>query len=343
MSSILFILLYPFSILYNAVTAIRNLLFFIGVLPSKSFDVPIVSVGNLAVGGTGKTPMIEYLITVFSAKYKLAVLSRGYKRKTKGFLLVKQNSTVAEVGDEPLQMKAKFPDAVFAVCEKRVIGVEQLLNQIPQLQLVLLDDAFQHRHILPRVQILLTDYSKLYIQDYLLPAGRLRENRRGAKRATIIIVTKCPPDLSKTKALELEKMLRPTFQQKVFFTTMKYGSVYDSKSGNVILAPNIPQQIIACTAIANPKPFYDQLQSLGFTFIPMQYPDHHFFTSKDEDAIMKRAKSKGVKTIITTEKDLVKLSATSLVAFNIWVLPLSVAFLFNQDEAFLNLLEKNIS
>ncbi|CBY17781.1 unnamed protein product [Oikopleura dioica] len=221
-------LLFPFSTLYYLITSLRNLLFDKQLLKATSFAVPTLVVGNLSVGGTGKTPQIEYLIRLLSGVYKVAVLSRGYKRKTKGFLLVSEASSVEEIGDEPLQFFKKFKNITVAVDEKRVHGIQELLKQHSP-EIVLLDDAFQHRTLKASIYILLTSYADLFTNDFLLPVGNLRESRHGAKRAETIIVTKCPADLSKKEQQEIAKKINPSKNQSLFFTSISYSQTLKGK------------------------------------------------------------------------------------------------------------------
>ena len=303
--------LFPFSIIYHLITAIRNLLFDIGLLKSISFRKPIIVVGNLNVGGTGKTPQIEYLIRLLKEDFKISVLSRGYKRKSKGFLVVNNSHFAENVGDEPLQFFKKFDDIIVAVDTNRTNGIQQLLKQKNAPEIILLDDAYQHRKIKAGFYILLTKYNDLFVDDFLLPTGNLRESRRGANRANVIIVTKCPENLSKSKQEKIVKKLNLTFSGDIFFTTISYNDVLKSNQ-NVIINTNVlsDYEILLITGIANPSPLLDYLKNKNCSFKHLNFPDHHQFTSKDLHKINRSFKeiSSDKKIILTTEKDFVRLS-----------------------------------
>ena len=219
------IILSPLSLLYGIITAFRNFLFNNSVLKSNTFEMPIINVGNLSMGGTGKTPHIEYLIRLLSSNYNIATLSRGYKRKSKGFVIAENNSSTNEIGDEPKQYKTKFPETLVTVCENRSLGITEILKSKIKIECVLLDDAFQHRSLKAGLNILLTDYKKLYTRDYVLPSGSLREFRYGAKRADVIIVTKCPKNLSEEEKNRIRNEIKSTKGQHLFFSFIEYGSL----------------------------------------------------------------------------------------------------------------------
>lgn len=223
------VLLLPFAVLYGAIVFIRNRLYDKGIiLQETSFNFPLICVGNIAVGGTGKSPMVEYLLNQLQPKYKIATLSRGYKRKTKGYALANEQTTALEIGDEPMQFYLKFPDVPVAVGEERLVAIPQLLHDVPDLQAIILDDAFQHRAVKAGLNIVLTEYNNLYIYDFFLPTGDLRDEWRSVKRADIIIITKCPNDLSVEKKQKLLRNLHPLPKQQVYFTTIEYGSINHS-------------------------------------------------------------------------------------------------------------------
>ena len=301
-------LLFPLTLLYDYVTRIRNYFYDVGFFKSKSFDIPVIAVGNLSVGGTGKTPQIEYLIKLLQNDTKVAVLSRGYKRKTSGFVLINDAHTSQDIGDEPLQFFKKFPKICVAVDENRVNGIQELQKKHP-LDLVLLDDAFQHRKVKASCYILLTKFDDLYSDDFVLPTGNLRESRGGAKRAHIIIVTKCPIDLSQAKKQDIKRKLKVTSKQHVFFSTISY---HNKTSGN----QNIPlenlsnYEIVLLTGIANPTPLVSFLRAKDNKVLHLKYSDHHHFTSKEIDVI--KAKYSFItsekKILLTTEKDYMRLS-----------------------------------
>ena len=301
-------MLYPFSILYDLVTRIRNLFYDLSFFKSKSFSIPIIAVGNLSVGGTGKTPQIEYLIKVLQNNYKIAVLSRGYKRKTKGFILIDDTHTSEDVGDEPLQFFKKFSKIYVAVDENRVNGILKL-QQNQSIDVVLLDDAYQHRKVKADCYILLTKFDDLYTDDFVLPTGNLRENKGGAKRAHIIIVTKCPIDLSLEKQQDIKRKLKATSKQHVFFSSISY---HNKTSGNL----NIPidslsnYEIVLLTGIANPTPLVSFLKAKDNKVHHLKYSDHHQFTAKEIDVITAKYSSitSEKKILLTTEKDYMRLS-----------------------------------
>jgi tetraacyldisaccharide 4'-kinase len=294
-------ILFPFSVLYGLITSIRNFLFDKGILKSYSFDLPIIAVGNLSVGGTGKTPQIEYLIRLLSPNYKIATLSRGYKRKSEGFVLADENSDAAILGDEPFQFYKKFPNIQVAVDADRRNGIEQLLK-ISQPDIVLLDDAFQHRKVKAGLYVLLTAYGDLYSDDLILPAGNLRESRNGAERAKIIVVTKCPPDLSAKEQDRIQKKLKIDSDQKLCFTSIAYDEFVFSEEKQLSVSEIKPVDKLLLAGIAKPEPFFAYLQSENDVILT--FPDHHHFTEKDIAEIKNKAQDK---KIITTEKDFVRL------------------------------------
>lgn len=316
-------LLFPFSLLYSLVTAIRNWLFDKGWFKSYSFEVPVIVVGNLSVGGTGKTPQIEYLVRLLAPHYKVATLSRGYKRKSEGFVLASSTSNAEELGDEPFQMAQKFPELIVAVDANRKNGIEQLLNLPVAPQVILLDDAFQHRKVKAKMYILLTTYSELYCEDYVLPTGNLRESSRGAQRANVIIVTKCPRDLSQAEQQRIQKKIG--INRPVFFSYIDYDAVIYSKEDTkeVSAIHSLPKLLVA--GIAKPAPFFSYLDSGRDE--RLEYPDHHFFTDNDIKTIQQKAKD-GL--IITTEKDYVRLKDQGLKS--LYYLPIKSSFINGKDD-----------
>lgn len=302
-------LLFPFAVLYDIITRIRNWFFNLGILKSTSFDIPVIAVGNLSVGGTGKSPQIEYLIRLLKDDYKIAVLSRGYKRKTEGFQIVNDMHTAEDVGDEPLQFYKKFKeDVVIAVDADRINGIQQLLqNDIPP-QVVLLDDAYQHRKVTASSYILLTKYNDLYVDDFVLPTGNLRESRRGAKRASVIVVTKCPENLSKAEQEKIVRKIKSKSYQKVFFTTIAYDENLKGTEELAVLDLK-DKKVLLVTGIANPKPLLNFLKEKGVSFKHLNFPDHHNFTQQDISTIKKSFDElpSEQKIILTTEKDYMRL------------------------------------
>lgn len=320
-------LLYPVAWLYGIVVYFRNILFDMGVLRSQSFPVWVISVGNLSVGGTGKSPHIEYLISILdklSPRYKnmnitpghTAVLSRGYGRGTSGFLLVDENSTAQEVGDEPKQIKQKFKDVYVAVDEKRARGVKKLLEINKDINLFLLDDAVQHRYVTPTFSILLTNYHKPFYEDHLLPVGRLREQKRGYKRADIILVTRTPQNLLDVEKKMVIKKINPLPHQKVFFSSVVYDEPKPVYSDSTHL-PKIEKSttVILLTGIANSNDLRKSLQSKAKEVIHYNFPDHHWYTLVDIMKVVDAFNNNPNpdKIIITTEKDAVRLNQASVV------------------------------
>lgn len=308
-------LLTPASWLYGAVTGMRNWMFDSNFLKSVEYDIPIIGVGNLTVGGSGKTPHVEYIVSHLSLDYKVAVLSRGYKRKTKGFVLANSKSTPSTIGDEPYQIYQKFNGRVkVAVCESRKKGIEELLRLFPDLNVIVLDDSFQHRWVKPKVSILLTDYSKPFYKDKILPLGRLRESWRQVNRADMVIVTKCPEDLQPISFRITSKDLDLMKFQKLFFSRYDYGQLMpvfadDALYDVSLLDLNSSDAVMLLTGIAHPRYFVRYFRRYPFKVKVDHYPDHHDFTKKDiKDMEQKFKQMPGKrKIIITTEKDAVRL------------------------------------
>lgn len=339
---VLTFLLYPFAVLYDAVTSIRNRQYDTGARPSARFELPVIGVGNLSVGGTGKTPMIEFLIRLLADDYKIATLSRGYGRKTKGIRIAGDKDDATTIGDEPMQFYQKFRDkAVIAVGEERVLAIPYLLDQHPDTQVILLDDAFQHRRVQPSFQILLTDYNNLFVKDYLLPAGRLRESKRGASRADVIVVTKCPSNISDDEMIEVESAIRRYSNKAVFFTRICYGNLLPVSRGSAYK----PEKIILVAGIAHPAPLEQYLRKHYQVVRHFIFPDHHTYSEKDIEAIAGAAASEKA-AVITTEKDLVKLDPRVFEKMSVFLyyLPIEIEFLKNGkefDEMVLNAIKFN--
>lgn len=323
-------LLFPFAIIYDVVTSIRNLFFDIGVFKQTAFKTPVIVVGNLSVGGTGKTPQIEYLIRLLKDSFKVAVLSRGYKRKTSGFVLLNDKHTALDVGDEPLQYFKKFTNINVAVDANRVEGVQNLMQE-KSPEVILLDDAYQHRKIKGSFYILLTKYNHLFMDDFLLPTGNLRESRSGAKRADVLIVTKCPSNLDLTQQEFIRKKLKK-YQKEVYFTAISYGKIQSKK--NFITVDDLKKyQVLLITGIANPNPLLQYLDENQIHFNHLKYADHHHFSSIEIKDIMKKFDEirSTLKIILTTEKDYTRLSD----AFdNLYYIEIETVFLENQKEKF---------
>jgi len=292
--------LYPISFLYSLVVQLRNWCYDFGIFKSRRFNTKTICIGNISVGGTGKTPMVETVIRLLSPQRKIAVLSRGYKRKSKGFTLGDTTMEVAMLGDEPYQILSKFPQISIAVDTDRCNGIEQL-EKLVAPEIILLDDAMQHRRVTPNITVLLTTYSNLYTDDCYLPSGTLRDSKSCAERATVIVVTKCPINLSEENKTDLKKKLHPTDRQLLLFATIGYTSFLDSQAKLIDLAYFKNKSITLVTGIANPKPLVGYLEKNGLTFEHLKYKDHHFFTEKDIQILNKKS------IVLTTEKDYTKL------------------------------------
>lgn len=309
--------LMPFSWLYGLAVNIRNLMFDVGMLKSKTFSLPVICVGNITVGGTGKTPHTEYLIRLLSEKHQVAVLSRGYKRKSEGYVLATPTTSMTDIGDEPYQMKQKFPQIHMAVDKNRCHGIEELMKKEvqPPADVVILDDAYQHRYVKAGLNILLMDYHRPLHLDKLLPAGRLRESSSGSRRCDIVIITKSPHDITPTERKGIERSLNVEKRQKVFFTTYQYPDKIDGIGENPLLV----------TGIASPQQMAYDLKKIIPTFEVMSFPDHHNFTEEDIDSIRTRAAGR---TILTTEKDATRLHGLD----NLKVIPIEVEFIDGKEE-----------
>ncbi len=331
------ILLLPFSFLYWIVIAIRNWLYNKNIIPSTSFGLPIICVGNLAVGGTGKSPMVEYLVRLLKDELKVATLSRGYKRRTKGYALADELSTALEIGDEPMQFHVKFPDIPVAVGEQRLEAIPQLLHDRPDTQTIILDDAFQHRAIKAGLNILLTDYSNLFTRDFYLPAGDLRDLKSEYKRAEVIVVTKCKPDLSINEKEKIIKEIAPRNGQAIFFAAMEYGQPYHIIThARFSLTENT--EVLLVSGIANPRPLKSLLEKYSKTYYMIQFSDHRIFTIDDLKDVKKRFKAIDSvnKIILTTEKDAVRLVKfnAEIADWPLYVIPVRHHFLYGEGDRF---------
>jgi len=298
-------LLFPIAVLYGLITSIRNYLYDKGILKSYAFEVPIIAVGNLSVGGTGKTPQIESLIRLLSPHCKIATLSRGYKRKSKGFVLADAHSNAEQLGDEPYQYFKKFPQIQVAVDADRRNGITQLLTQKDKPEVILLDDAYQHRKVKAGFYILLTAYDDLFCDDWMLPTGNLRESRSGAQRADMIIVTKCPNAISEIAQEKIRQKIG--LDKPIFFSFVDYDDQVYSATDSLSVAEIKNKAKILLAGIAKPKPFFDFLKAENDVVI--SYPDHHHFSNAEIEALKSQA---GEKIIVTTEKDFVRLEAAIL-------------------------------
>jgi tetraacyldisaccharide 4'-kinase len=331
------VLLLPFAILFWLAVVIRNWMYDKEIIKPISFGLPLICVGNLSVGGTGKSPMVEYLVRHLKNQFKVATLSRGYKRKTKGYALAKDATTAIEIGDEPMQFHLKFPDVPVAVGEERLDAIPQLLHDKPDTQAIILDDAFQHRIVTAGLNILLTDYNNLFTRDFFLPTGDLRDQRKSYKRAQIIVVTKCKPDLSEDERKKIIQEIKPLPHQAVFFTCISYGTPYHIISKEFRFV-NEKTEILLVSGIANPKPLKKFLEERVETYYMMSYNDHHIFSMLDWKDIQKKFQSMQVekKIILTTEKDAMRLLkfSSEMNGMPFYVLPIEHKFLFNQENEF---------
>ena len=338
-------LLYPVSLIFGLITWIRNFLYNAGILPSSEFAIPVICIGNITVGGTGKTPHTEYLVEFLRERFKVAVLSRGYKRTSSGFKIVKDLSTAADVGDEPLQMARKFPDALAAVDRNRKSGIEKIIKSHPEIEIILLDDAFQRRQITPGISILLSDFGRLITRDAMLPYGNLRESISNMRRADIIIIKKTPEDISPMQKRLIAKEINCAAYQNLFFTSVKYDKPKPLfKTEGILPKPDFSKPditgAILVTGIANPRPFKEFIKTIAGEVVHLQYPDHYSFKEKDITAIGESfAKLKSpVKYIFTTEKDSVKLKEftnfTDLLQNSVYYFPISINFLNGHKNDF---------
>lgn len=344
------ILLYPLSLIYGAVTGIRNFMYDTGILPRHEFNIPVICVGNITVGGTGKTPHTEYLVDLLSKQFRVATLSRGYLRKSTGFRIASHSDNIDKIGDEPFQIFKKFPGITVAVDRDRVNGVKSILKEKPDTEVVILDDGFQHRRITPGFVILLTDYGRLMINDHLLPYGRLRENISSMSRADIILVTKSPENISPIQRRIIVKEINKSAYQNLYFTSLEYKDprpVYDQPViKKLLLSANKKEKssVVLVTGIANPQPLKDYLSGYFKEIVHLSYPDHHKFTEKDISKISGafHGMVSSEKFIITTEKDAVRLREFTNIAENLrssaYYIPLGIKFLNNDKDEFDNLI-----
>lgn len=341
------VLLLPIAIIYGFVIVIRNRLFNKKVIASAAFNFPIICVGNLAVGGTGKSPMVEYLLELLSKRFKIATLSRGYKRKTKGYALATNNTTALEIGDEPTQFALKYPNVTVAVGEERIVAIPHLLQDRTDLQAIILDDAFQHRTVKAGFNILLTDYNNLYTKDFFLPTGDLRDEWASANRAQVIMVTKCPPELTEAQKAEVLREIKPLPSQRVFFTAIQYGIPYhicDSAKKCII---TVEDEVLLVCGIANPKPLKEYLLHHTHAYYQQDYSDHHIFSLVDLREIKEKfnAIQANHKLILTTEKDAVRLIKyrEELSDIPFYIMPIRHRILFEEgpqfDEMLINFIQ----
>jgi tetraacyldisaccharide 4'-kinase len=330
--------LYPFAILYNLITSARNRLYDLELKPSTKFDLPVISVGNLVIGGTGKTPMVEHLLRLLNPDRAVATLSRGYKRSTTGFRIAGPADSARSLGDEPFQIYKKFgKKAIVAVGEERALAIPQMIDHHPEIQVILLDDAFQHRSVKPSFQILLTDHKTPFYKDFVLPAGRLRESRTNAARADVIVVSKCPSVMQDEEMMSIEANIRKYSDKPVFFSSIRYGDLVPV-NGKVFEA----DEVVLVTGIANARPLHSFVDANYKLARHFDFPDHHSYSPQDLKQVMEAAQHHRA-AVITTEKDAAKIGlpefSTLLSTVSFFYLPIEVEFLKNGkdfDEMILN-------
>ena len=336
-------LLTPFSFLYGIGVRLRNQFFDWGILPSEQYPIPVISIGNLSVGGTGKTPHTEYIIKLLKSKYRIAVLSRGYKRSTSGFIIAENNSTSREIGDEPYQMKNKFPDILVAVDTSRRRGIKALLalpvEKCPEV--ILLDDAFQHRYVSPSLSVVLTDYHRLFYHDKLMPVGRLREPINGIRRADIVIVTKCEEGIKPIEFRIIEENMKLQAHQRLFFTCVKYDEIKpvfaETTPDRSLQGIDKDENILLISGIASPTRFIEEVQRHSNQIEVVTFPDHHTFSKSDFKKLNVRYKNlkSAKKFILVTEKDAARLKNTSFIPDEwkqvLYYLPITIDFCLGKN------------
>ena len=334
------VLLSPFALIYGLIISFVNISYDIGLLKASKFNLPVIGVGNLSIGGAGKTPHIEYLIEMLKDYINVATLSRGYKRQTTGFRIVQDSDTAYTAGDEPMQYRKKYPDIVVAVSENRAYAIPQIVKQYPQTQTILLDDSFQHRGVKPGLNILLTSYDSLFTDDYLLPAGRLREWRSGYKRADIIIVTKCPDVIKDTQRAKIVNDIKPLPHQRVFFSYYEYDYPYNFYKSSKRIRLDADLNVVLLSAIANTNYLFSYLDKTVNEIHEIEYADHHLFDSRDIEKIEKVYNNTPGqrKIVLTTEKDAMRLELhrdlLKSLQIPVFILPANVKFHFDDGEKF---------
>ena len=335
---ILRLLTLPFAALYGLLIGLRNKMYDTKLMSSTKFSLPVICVGNLSVGGTGKSPHVDYLIQLLQQQYQVATLSRGYKRITKGFILASDIDSAKTIGDEPMQFKLKHPNISVAVAEDRLMAIPTLLHQNPEVQVVLLDDAFQHRTVTPSLNILLTDYSHRYTNDFILPFGRLRESKKAAKRADIIIITKCNPTLSIQEKEKIIAEIYPLPYQKIFFTAIAYQAAYDLFTKEEITMQH--KNVLLVCGIANPTSIVTYVKTSANAIYPLLYKDHYYFNEDDINEMITALNNIAGenKLLLTTEKDATRLQLFQKIFLQhniqVGVLPIETSFLFGEQATF---------
>lgn len=342
------ILLAPFALLYGVLISFRNFFFQIGLIRSSTFNIPVINIGNLSIGGAGKTPHVEYLINLLKPYINVSVLSRGYGRNTKGFHFVKPEGDAQQYGDEPLQYKRKNKDVVVAVSESRALGIPEILKSYPHVSTVLLDDAFQHIAVQPSLNILLTQANKLFSDDYLLPSGRLREWRSAYKRANIIIVTKCPEDFSKEDKMSVISKIKPADHQHIYFSHYIYGTPYNIYKPSERIDLKEELSVLLVSAIANTDYLSAYLNSTGCSIDHVKFEDHHYFTEHEMSQIKQsfdRIENPN-KILLCSEKDAMRLDLhrSFLISSQvpIFALPIKVEFLFEEGKIFEDMIKGHL-
>jgi len=334
------ILLSPFSFLYGIGVAMRDFFYRKGLLKGVEFNVPVISVGNLSVGGAGKTPHIEHLVRLTKDYLNVATLSRGYKRKSRGFVEATTETNAEQVGDEPLQFKRKYPEIMVTVCESRTFGIPEIMKFRPDTELILLDDAFQHRSVKPGLNILLTEFHHPFTQDYLLPSGRLREWRSAYKRADIIIVSKCPEDIRPDERDQLLKEIQPFAYQRVFFSWYQHLNPYYLLNSQYTTELQKDWDVLLISAIARTDYLVDYLETKVNSVKTLEYADHHYFTKYDISHLKRTFENmpNKKKLILTTEKDAMRLELHKEFfqenEFPVFVIPVEVRFHFEEGTEF---------
>lgn len=335
--------LFPFSIIYDAITRIKNFLYSSHLVFSKKFNVPVIVIGNLSTGGTGKTPHTEFVANLIKPIKKTAVLSRGYGRKTTGYILANKASKPEQIGDEPLQIKYNIPDIDVAVCEDRVTGVIRLIEN-QSSEAIILDDAFQHRKVTGSMYILLTTYNQPFYDDYLLPAGNLRESASNKNRADIIIITKCPSSMMQDKRTEITKKIKPTSKQQLFFTQISYQAAIPFFKG---VNFDTIKNVLLVTGIVQPKPLASHLTSMGKTVKRLPFKDHHDYSKMDiQQMVAALNYFEDDFAIVTTSKDAVKLKSLFRDFYPqipVFEIPITISVLFNQESELKKILTNHVT
>jgi tetraacyldisaccharide 4'-kinase len=337
------LLLYPFTLIFATIVTIRNLLFDWGILESTRYNLPIISIGNLTVGGTGKTPLTELLIRHLEKNKSIALLSRGYGRKTKGVIIASPTDDYNSIGDEPMQIKTKFKNLTIAVAERRRDGIQALLNLPNSPQVILLDDAFQHRYVNPGLSIVVMDYYRPIWRDLCLPAGNLREPKKGMNRANLVVVNKCPSELSEQEAFRIQNKLKIDNPEMLFFTSIHYGEpvpLIPQTNSFLYQLNESGKNLVAMAGIGNPEPFFNMAKKFEVPLTTLKFADHHDFTPSDlrKMEVLCNDNKKAGSLLLTTEKDAIRLSSANNLSNqflqNIWYIPIELKFLFDAQTRF---------